>query len=154
MPSFETLRLALTCPEPESAGTKQPSVEMGETPSASAAPAAMAQQQPATAANDSDDDDIFQGAGKDFEDPVAAAARAREQNGAAPPNGNATGVGLFGSDGRLADLPPGSTTGASHAVLVSDQPRRLGQMPRPHKTKACRDRQPRHSPRCLPLRAC
>ncbi len=113
---LKAVLLGLTCPVPESAGTKQPSLELGGSPTATAAPA-MAQQRTA-AANDSDDDDIFQGAGKDFEDPVAAAARARDQNGAAAPNGTAAGVGLFGSDGRLADLPPGSTTGAACAALV------------------------------------
>ena len=63
-------------------------------------------------AGDDSDDEIFGGAGKDFEDPVAAAAKAAERNGASAANGSETGAALVGSDISLADLLPGSITGA------------------------------------------
>ena len=93
-------------------GTKQVKPEPSETSKAGLESPPAAQQRVA-AADDSDDDEIFGGAGKDFEDPVAAAAKALEQqNGTAAANGQHTGAALFGSDARLADLPPGSTKGA------------------------------------------
>lgn len=98
------------------AGTKQSAKEHSETPKAALQSPTAAQQHPA-GADESDDDEIFGGAGKDFEDPVAAAAKAAQQNGTAAANGSATGAALFGSDARLADLPRGSTTGAHLIVL-------------------------------------
>ena len=92
-------------------------MDVSGAPAAPHASVEKAQQRSAEA-NDSDDDDIFSGAGKDFEDPVAAAARAREQTGAAAVNGHATGAALFGSDGRLADLPPSSTAGVSQTYFT------------------------------------
>ena len=93
------------------AGTRQAAEETADRTKAGPQSPPIVQQRPA-AGDDSDDDEIFGGAGKDFEDPVAAAAKALEQNGAAVPNGSHTGAALFGSEARLADLPPGSTTRA------------------------------------------
>jgi len=106
------MHVLIACCAP-SVGTKQADKESSETPKAGLqSPTAV--QQRAAAADDSDDDEIFGGAGKDFEDPVAAAAKAlQQQNGAAATNGSHTGAALFGSEARLADLPPGSATGAS-----------------------------------------
>ena len=72
---------------------------------------------PQQTVSDSEEEDIFEGAGRMYEDP--AAARARTGSGASGAGGAAADrVPLFGNADRLADLPDGATCGATLGSLA------------------------------------